>query len=130
MTIVSANGIVDLELRTLAIALNSFDKWSTELAMAPMTSQQWKNDGLQSRTVCVCDVKHMDIYEDNVTCRLSAEGPRCLKKPWHCTAKLRLLYDGGQAGMIKFHQTKTTDMVANLFTKPLLSPDHHRLIGR
>ena len=32
-----------------------------------------------------------------------------------------------RAGLIKFHQTKTTDMIADLFTKPLLSPDHHRL---
>ena len=45
MTIVSANGIVDLELRTLAIALSSFDEWSTELAMSLMTLQHWKNDG-------------------------------------------------------------------------------------
>ena len=45
MTIVPANGIVDLELRTLAIALNSFDEWSTERAMSLMTSQHWKNDG-------------------------------------------------------------------------------------
>ena len=65
MTIVSANGVVDVELRTLAIALNSSDEWSTELATLPMTSQQWKNDRalgdvrdlfrlcLQSRTGCV-----------------------------------------------------------------------------
>ena len=45
MTIVSANGIVDLELRTLAIALNSFDEWSTDVAMSLMTLQHWKNDG-------------------------------------------------------------------------------------
>ena len=45
MTSVSANGIVDLELRTLEIALNRFDEWGTELAMSLMTSQQWKNDG-------------------------------------------------------------------------------------
>ena len=44
MTSVSANGIVDLELRTLEIALNRFDEWGTELAMSLMTSQQWKND--------------------------------------------------------------------------------------
>ena len=29
--------------------------------------------------------------------------------------------------MIEFHQTKTTDMIADLFTKPLMSSDHHRL---
>ena len=45
MTSVSANGIIDVELRTLAIASNSFDEWGTELTMSLMTSQQWKNDG-------------------------------------------------------------------------------------
>ena len=32
-----------------------------------------------------------------------------------------------QAGMIKFHQTKTTEIIADLFTKPLMSPVHNRL---
>ena len=45
MKVVSANGIVGLELRTLVIALNSFDEWSTELAMSLITLQHWKNNG-------------------------------------------------------------------------------------
>lgn len=45
MAIGLANGIVDLELRTLTIALNSVDKWSIEMAMSWVTLQQWKNDG-------------------------------------------------------------------------------------
>ena len=45
MVIGLANGIVDLELRTLTIALNSVDKWSIEMAMSWVTLQQWKNDG-------------------------------------------------------------------------------------
>ena len=45
MAIGLANGIVDLELRTLTIALNNVDKWSIEMAMSWVTLQQWKNDG-------------------------------------------------------------------------------------
>ena len=75
----------------------------------------------------LCKVKHIDVYEDNLSCRMSAESLRCHKKARHYQAKLRYLQDVVQAGMIKFHQTKTTDMIADLFTKPLMSPDHHRL---
>ena len=75
----------------------------------------------------LCQVKHIDVYEDNLSCRMSAESLRCHKKARHYQAKLRYLQDAVQAGLIKFHQTKTTDMIADLFTKPLLSPDHHRL---
>ena len=46
MAIGLANGIVDLELRTLIIALNSVDEWSIEMAMSWVTLQQWKNDGV------------------------------------------------------------------------------------
>ena len=58
---------------------------------------------------------------------MSAESLRCHKKARHYQAKLRYLQDVVQAGMIKFHQTKTTDMIADLFTKPLMSSDQHRL---
>ena len=75
----------------------------------------------------LCKVKHIDVYEDNLSCRMSAESLRCHKKARHYQAKLRYLQDVVQAGMIKFHQTKTTDMIADLFTKPLMSADHHRL---
>ena len=61
---------------------------------------------------------------------MSAEGLRCLQMAGHHQAKSRLLYDGVQAGMIKFHQTKPIEMVADRFTKPMLSPDHNQLIGR
>ena len=75
----------------------------------------------------LCKVKHIDVYEDNLSCRMSAESLRCHKKARHYQAKLRYLQDVVQAGMIKFHQTKTTDMIADLFTKLLMSSDHHRL---
>ena len=75
----------------------------------------------------LCEAKHIDVYEDNLSCRMSAESLRCHKKARHYQAKLRYLQDAVQAGLIKFHQTKTIDMIADLFTKPLLSPDHHRL---
>ena len=74
----------------------------------------------------LCKVKYIDVYEDNLPCRMSAESLRCHKKARHYQAKLRYLQDVLQAGMIKFHQTKTADMIADLFTKPLcllLSPD-------
>ena len=67
------------------------------------------------------------MYEDNLSCRMSAESLRCHKKARHYQAKLRYLQDVVQAGMIKFHQTKTTAMIADLFTKPLMSPVHNRL---
>ena len=72
-------------------------------------------------------MKYIDVYEDNLSCRMSAESLRCHKKARHYQAKLRYLQDVVQAGMIKFHQTKTTDMIADLFTKPLMSPVHNRL---
>ena len=72
-------------------------------------------------------MKYIDVYEDNLSCRMSAESLRCHKKARHYQAKLRYLQDVVQAGMIKFHQTKTTDMIAGFFTKPLMSPVHNRL---
>ena len=31
----------------------------------------------------LCKVKYIDIYEDNLPCRMSAESPRCHKKACH-----------------------------------------------
>ena len=82
-----------------------------------------------SQGLGVYDVKHIDLHEENVSCRMSAVALRCLQKSGHHQAKSRLLYDGIQAGMIKLHQGKPIDMVIDRFMKLVLSPDHHQLTG-
>ena len=70
--------------------------------------------------------KSIDVYEDNLSCRVSAESLKCFKKARHYQSKLRFLQDCYQQGLVEFHQTKTEHMTADLFTKALPKNDHWR----
>ena len=70
--------------------------------------------------------KSTDVYEDNLSCRVSAESLKCFKKARHYQSKLRFLQDCYQQGLVEFHQTKTEHMTADLFTKALPNNDHWR----
>ena len=58
--------------------------------------------------------EHIDIYEDNQSCKMSAESLKQHKKARHYQAKLRFLQDTYQAGIIRFHQTGTEDEIADI----------------
>ena len=53
--------------------------------------------------------KHIDIYEDNQSCKMSAESLKQHKKARHYQAKLRFLQDTYQAEIVRFHQTATEE---------------------
>ena len=61
----------------------------------------------------------MDVHEDNRAFKMSAESLKCHKRGRHYQSKLRYLQDCHQNGSVKFHQTKTDDMIADIFTKAL-----------
>ena len=66
------------------------------------------------------------MYEDNRACKLSAESLKCHKRARHYQSKLRYLQDCHQNGSIKFHQTKTEEMIADIFTKTLPRGAHEK----
>ena len=68
----------------------------------------------------------IDVHEDNRACKMSAESLKCHKRARHYQSKLRYLQDCHQNGSIKFHQTPTDDMIADIFTKALPGPAHKR----
>ena len=70
--------------------------------------------------------KSIDVYEDNLSCRVSAASLKCFKKARHYQSKLRFLQDCYQEGLVEFHQTKTEHMTADLFTKALRKREHWR----
>ena len=72
------------------------------------------------------DSDFIDVHEDNRACKLSAESLKCHKRARHYQSKLRYLQDCHQNGSIKFHQTPTDDMIADIFTKALPGPAHKR----
>ena len=63
--------------------------------------------------------KDVDVYEDNLSCRMSAESLKSHKKARHYQSKLRFLQDCYQEGLVTFHQTKTEHQTADIFTKSL-----------
>ena len=65
--------------------------------------------------------KHIDVYEDNQSYKMSAESLKQHKKARHYEAKLRFLQDTYHAGIVRFHQTGTEDEIADIFTKGLLN---------
>ena len=68
----------------------------------------------------------VDVHEDNRACKMSAESLKCHKRARHYQSKLRYLQDCHQNGSIKFHQTSTHDMIADIFTKALPKPVHDK----
>ena len=68
----------------------------------------------------------VDVHEDNRACKMSAESLKCHKRARHYQSKLRYLQDCHQNGSIKFHQTSTNDMIADIFTKALPKPAHDK----
>jgi len=72
------------------------------------------------------DSEFIDVHEDNRACKMSAESLKCHKRARHYQSKLRYLQDCHQNGSIKFHQTSTDDMIADIFTKALPGPAHKR----
>ena len=74
----------------------------------------------------VSDSPSITVFEDNLSCRMSAESLKQHKKARHYQGKLRFLQDSVQSGVIKFHQTKTDDMIADIFTKSLPKAAHDR----
>ena len=72
------------------------------------------------------DSEFIDVHEDNRACKMSAESLKCHKRARHYQSKLRYLQDCHQNGSIKFHQTPTDDMIADIFTKALPGPAHKR----
>ena len=72
----------------------------------------------------LCSEKHIDVYEDNQSCKMSAESLKQHKKARHYQAKLRFLQDTYQAGIVRFHQIGTEDEIADIFTKGLPNDPH------
>ena len=72
----------------------------------------------------LCSEKHIDVYEDNQSCKMSAESLKQHKKARYYQAKLRFLQDTYQAGIVRFHQTGTEDEIADIFTKELPAEAH------
>ena len=72
------------------------------------------------------DSEFIDVHEDTRACKMSAESLKCHKRARHYQSKLRYLQDCHQNGSIKFHQTPTDDMIADIFTKALPGPAHKR----
>ena len=68
--------------------------------------------------------KGITIHEDNLACRMSAESLKQHKKARHYQGKLRFLQDSVQNEMVVFQQTKTEDMIADIFTKSLPEDAH------
>jgi len=68
----------------------------------------------------------VNVHEDNRACKMSAESLKCHKRARHYQSKLRYLQDCHQNGSIKFHQTSTNDMIADIFTKALPKPAHDK----
>jgi len=66
----------------------------------------------------------VDVHEDNRACKMSAESLKCHKRARHYQSKLRYLQDCHQNGSIKFQQTATDEMIADIFTKALPRPAH------
>ena len=74
----------------------------------------------------MCASEYVDVHEDNRACKMSAESLKCHKRARHYQSKLRYLQDCHQNGSIKFHQTKTDDMIADIFTKALPRGAHEK----
>ena len=74
----------------------------------------------------VYNSEFVTVYEDNRACKMSAESLKCHKRARHYQSKLRYLQDFHQNGSIKFIQTPTSEMIADLFTKALPRPAHTR----
>ena len=74
----------------------------------------------------ICKSGSIDVREDNKACKESAESLRCHKRARHYQGKLRYLQDCHQNGSIKFHQTPTDEMTADIFTKSLRRTLHER----
>ena len=68
--------------------------------------------------------KGITIHEDNSACRMSAESLKQHKKARHYQGKLRFLQDSVQNELVVFQQTKTEDMIADIFTKSLPEDAH------
>lgn len=71
----------------------------------------------------------MLVHEDNRACKMSAESLKCHKRARHYQSKLRYLQDCHQNGSIKFRQTATEDMIADIFTKALPRGAHEKHMG-
>jgi len=72
------------------------------------------------------DSEFVNVHEDNRACKMSAESLKCHKRASHYQSKLRYLQDYYQDGSIKFHQTPTDEMIADIFIKALPGPAHKR----
>ena len=65
-------------------------------------------------------------FREKTSPRTSAESLKFHKRARHYQSKLRYLQDCHQNGSIKFHQTSTNDMIADIFTKALPKPAHDK----
>ena len=77
----------------------------------------------------LCSSEFVLVHEDNRACKMSAESLKCHKRARHYQSKLRYLQDCHQNGSIKFRQTATEDMIADIFTKALPRGAHEKHMG-
>ena len=74
----------------------------------------------------ICKSRSIDVREDSKACIESAESLKCHKRARHYQGKLRHLQDCHQNGSIKFYQTPTDEITADIFTKSLRRSLHER----